>query len=279
MSTPIRVQRRSLGGVGTVVREAGAADAGEAVVYVHGNPGTSEDWLDLMGRTGEFARSVAIDLPNYGEADRVPDFDCSVPGYAAWLGPALDGLGVERAHLVLHDFGGGFGLAWAVAHPDRAASAVVMNSGPLPGYAWHRTARMWRTRGLGELLQALARPKVMSAGMRRDNPGLPKADADRMARFYDRGTKRAVLRLYRATDPAAPGLDFAAVQALGLPALAVWGAADPYITPDFAERIPENLLPGCRVVILPEAGHWVFLDDPEATAAEVVPFLREQTRG
>jgi pimeloyl-ACP methyl ester carboxylesterase len=272
---PIRVERRQLAGVGTVVREAGPADAGTAVVYIHGSPGTSADWLDLMSRTGQFARSVAIDLPNFGESDRLADFDASVPGYGAWLEGALDALGVQRAHLVTHDFGGSFALNWATRRPGAAASIVAMNIGPLPGYEWHRTAKLWRTRGVGEAIQALVTPKVMSAGMRRDNPRLPKAEADRMARFYDRGTKRNVLRLYRATDTASPGLDAAAVKALALPALAVWGGADPYITPDFAERLPEILLPGCRVVILPDAGHWVFLDEPERAAAEIVPFLRE----
>ena len=49
--------------------------------------------------------------------------------------------------LVVHDWGV-VGLLWAMRHPERVERLVVMNAVPfLPGYRWHRTARIWRTRG------------------------------------------------------------------------------------------------------------------------------------
>jgi pimeloyl-ACP methyl ester carboxylesterase len=52
-----------------------------------------------------------------------------VPGYAAHLGRCLEALGITRAHLVLHDFGGPWGLAWAATHPAAFASATLVNIG------------------------------------------------------------------------------------------------------------------------------------------------------
>ena len=78
-------------GLRTVLAEAGPADAEEAVVFVHGNPGSALDWRDLMGRTGEFARSLAMDMPGFGRADKPRDFALPVEGYARFLTKALDG--------------------------------------------------------------------------------------------------------------------------------------------------------------------------------------------
>jgi pimeloyl-ACP methyl ester carboxylesterase len=107
--------------------------------------------------------------------------------------------------------------------------------------------------------------------------GLPKEFVDRMYDDYDRRTRRAVLKLYRATnDPGgmaeAVGETF---RALDVPALVIWGAADPYVPARYAERQRE-FFPSARVVILERSGHWPFADDPEAVANILVPFLRNQ---
>src|SRR5262245_21773377 len=104
-------------GVRSPVLEAGPPAAEEAVVFVHGNPGSSGDWEELVGRVGEFGRAVALDMPGFGRADKPDDFDYTVSGYAGHLGGCLAELEVRRAHLVLHDFGGPWSLAWAAAHP------------------------------------------------------------------------------------------------------------------------------------------------------------------
>src|SRR5262249_3345696 len=114
-------------GVRSLVRETGPRDATEAVVFVHGNPGSSEDFAGLLPLVGDFARAVAPDMPGYGKADRPADFDYTVEGYARHLDGLLGELGVQRAHLALHDFGGPWGLAWAAAHADRVASFTLFN--------------------------------------------------------------------------------------------------------------------------------------------------------
>lgn len=99
------------------VHEGGPPGATEAVVFVRGNPGSSRDWEGLAGRVSEFGRTVALDMPGFGRADKPADFDYTVTSYARHLAGALDHLRVRRAHLVLHDFGGPRGLIWEVSQP------------------------------------------------------------------------------------------------------------------------------------------------------------------
>lgn len=265
-------------GVRSPYLEAGERRAEEAVVFIHGNPGSSEDWCDLVARVGGFARAVAPDMPGYGRADKPADFDHTVEGYACHLEGILHHLGVRRAHLVLHDFGGPWGLAWGAQHPERLLSVTLINIGIMPGYRWHYLARIWRTPLLGELFFATTTRTAFGLSLRHGNPrGLPKAMVDRMYRHLDWGTKRAVLRLYRATDN--PGRMAEALgplfQQLDVPALVIWGAADPYVPVRYAERQRE-FFTRARIVVLEQSGHWPFADDPQAVAGEIIPFLRQQ---
>jgi pimeloyl-ACP methyl ester carboxylesterase len=252
----------------------------EAVVFVHGNPGSGQDWVPLLERAGQLARAVAWDHPGFGQADKPAGFDYTVDGYAAHLGRCLDALGVARAHLVGHDFGGPWMLRWAAGHPDRFASATLINTGVLPGYRWHYLARIWRAPVLGELFQATATRPAFRLLLRHGNrPPLPRAFVDRMYDDMDAGTKHAILALYRATDD--PGGEparmlSAALRPLDRPALVVWGRNDPYIPVEQAERQRETF-PSARVVVLDRSGHWPFVDDLEGVAGPVLKFLREKT--
>jgi pimeloyl-ACP methyl ester carboxylesterase/2-polyprenyl-6-methoxyphenol hydroxylase-like FAD-dependent oxidoreductase len=273
----LRVGDVRVSGVRSPVLEAGPSGAGEAVVFVHGNPGSSRDWVDLAQAVGGFGRAVALDMPGFGRADKPPDFDYTVEGYARHLAGALEQLGVRRAHLVLHDFGGPWGLAWAIAHPEAFGSVTFINVGVLLDYRWHYLARIWRTPILGELFMATTTRPGMHLLLKHGNPrGLPRALIDRMYDDFDRGTRRAVLKLYRATsDPAVTARRMAAaLRQTPRPALVVWGKHDPYLPVAHAQRQRE-VFPDAQVVILEGSGHWPFADDPHGVARVVVPFLRQ----
>lgn len=276
MPTTLRIHDVPVAGVRSLVREGGPS-GDEAVVFVHGNPGSSQDWEFLGGQVADFARVIAPDMPGFGHAEKPDHFEYTVEGYARHLAGLLDVLGVQRAHLVLHDFGGPWGLVWAAMNPGRYASATLINCGVLPGYQWHRFARIWRTPVLGELWMLVANRsafhKALAQGQVRP---LPKAFVDRMYDDYDGGTKRAVLRLYRATEPGRNAARLqGALRPLDRPTLVVWGARDPYIDVSFAERQRETF-PSAEVHVLADSGHWPFADDPEGVASLVVPFLRSR---
>jgi pimeloyl-ACP methyl ester carboxylesterase len=268
----------SVAGTHSPMIEAGPSDAAEAVVFVHGNPGSHSDWTALVEATGTLGRAVAFDMPGFGKAQAPAEFGFDVSAYAEFIEAARRELGIERVHLVLHDFGGPFGLLWGSTHPDRWASVALMNIGVMPGYEWHSMAKRWRTPVLGELTQAWIPRAAWRRLLQKSNPkGLPREFVEKMYDDYDRETRRTVLKLYRATP--GPGKMAAEIgrpiAALHKPALVIWGAKDQFIGVEFAERQRE-FFDVQDVVTLPESGHWPFQDDPQAVREALAPFLERQ---
>jgi pimeloyl-ACP methyl ester carboxylesterase len=268
--------RFAAGGTRSRLVQAGPAESGEAVVFLHGNPGSADDWVRLVGAVGESGRrAVAFDLPDFGETVAPPAFGHTVPDYAAFVGEALAALGIERARLVLHDFGGPIGMVWAAMNADALAGIVLIDTGILPGYRWHRLARIWRTPVVGEIFQATATRGAFRRLLNRNEPrGLPREFVEGMYDHYDRRTRRAVLKLYRATDdPGSAGAAFAELMApRDIPALVVWGEHDAYLPASYAPR-QRDAFPSAEVHVLPASGHWPFADAPETVERLLLEFL------
>ncbi|WP_280331157.1 alpha/beta fold hydrolase [Nocardia wallacei] len=273
----LTVAERVVDGVRCAVHDSGPSESPTAVVFVHGNPGPMDDWAELAPEIARFARVIAMDMPGFGRSERPKSFEHSVLGHARFLGLLLDDLGVERAHLVLHDFGGPWGLRWALDHPRRLAGLTMINTGVLDGYRWHRYAKIWQTPVLGELFQLAGTPRAMHAALNRDNPvPLPRAYVDRVCGYADWGHKRAVLRLYRnSRDPAAAFPErHLGLTADTLPTCVIWGAGDRYIPVRFAEQ-QRNHFPRAEIHILEGLGHWPFIDNPQAVRTFLSAFLRK----
>jgi pimeloyl-ACP methyl ester carboxylesterase len=265
-------------GVRTPVLEGGG-QGDEAVLLVHGNPGSGEDWALLADELAADVRVVAPTMPGFGTAEKPWAFDATVEGYAAHLEALRTQLGLRRVHLVLHDFGGPWGLAWAAGHVDAVASVTLVDTGVFLGYRWHRLARIWRTPVAGELLRATATRRLFRLLVTGPEPrGLPRAFVERMYDDFDPATRRTVLRLYRATDDVDRADVAATLRAADLPALVVWGRHDSYLPLALAERQREAF-PSGRLEVLDRSGHWPFADDPQAFRAAVLPFLRAQVAG
>lgn len=258
--------------------EAGPVESEEAVVFLHGHPGSSLDWEELIPQVGRFGRGVAFDLPGLGKADKPDDWDYTIGMYATVVAAALDVLGVTRAHLVMHDLGGGAGLLWAAAHPDSFASAVIMGTGVLIDYDWHRLAALQRKPFLGPLMVRMTNEKRFRAGMRyfhRNSRKLPDWFVDRLWEDYDLASRRAMMTMYRAAPPDGFTRLIPLFRELDRPALALWGERDPFVPSNQAELQRESF-PRAEVVVLQGSGHWPFIDNPEAAAAHIVPFLERQ---
>src|SRR5947209_20168161 len=107
----------------------------------------------------------------------------------------------------------------------------MVDTGVLSGYRWHYLARIWRTPLLGELFQATATRRGFDLLLKHGNPrGLPREFIDQMFDDYDRGTRRAGVKLYRATgEPRRMEAMARARRPLARPALVGGGKHDAYI--------------------------------------------------
>lgn len=276
--TGFETQQLVVNGVRSPVLIGGSGAAGEAVVFVHGNPGRGSDWQPLMDRVAEFAAVVAPDMPGFGGADKKGDQDYAMAAYGAHLGGLIDQLGIEAVHLVAHDFGGPFALSWAAANPDKVASVTLINTGLLLDYNWHRLARIWRIPVVGELFMRASTRRLATLLLRHDNPGLSASWVRQIAEHLSpAATKRAVLRLYRSTRPEDMDTLVEPLRDRDQETLVVFGAADVYIPVEQAER-QRRVFPRARVEILPGVGHWAWLEQPDRVAEFVIPFLRERVQ-
>ena len=105
------------GRVRSFVREQGT---GDPVVCVHGVPASSFLWRKVVGELADRGlRGVAFDLPGLGLAERPADFDYSWTGLGRFCVAAVDALGLDRFHLVVHDVGGPIGFELAAVAPAR----------------------------------------------------------------------------------------------------------------------------------------------------------------
>jgi pimeloyl-ACP methyl ester carboxylesterase len=242
-------------------REAPVAYGAPPPLYVHGVPTNSDDWLPFLAHTG----GLAPDLPGFGRSGKAGNLDYTIEGYADFLERYLDLVAVERVSLVVHDWGS-VGLAFAQRHPERVARLLVINAIPfLSGYRWHRTARIWRTPLLGELAMGATTRAIMRFSTREARPSrqpMPDAWLDTVFEHFDQGTQRAILRLYRSSPPEVLAAAGARLQTLTMPALVVWGKADPYIPARFGRDFAQAL-PDAELVELEDAGHWPWFDRPD----------------
>jgi pimeloyl-ACP methyl ester carboxylesterase len=226
---------------------------GQPVLYLHGVPTDADDWTAFLEHTGGFAP----DLPGFGRSSKRGDLDFTMDGLGRFTEAFADARGLDRLSLVMHDWGAA-GLLFAMRAPERIERIVLINAVPLlPGFRWHRTARMWRTRFVGEVFMGFTSERTLARAV----PDLrPRARI--VAQRFDQGTQRAVLQLYRSASEDALARAGEQLSRITCPALVLWGEDDPYIPPSFAHAYADTL-PNATAEVVSGAGHWPWLQRPE----------------
>jgi pimeloyl-ACP methyl ester carboxylesterase len=257
----------TIGGLSSPLTEAGSPASREAIVFMHGNSGSSLDFAGILRAAPPGARVLAFDLYGFGEADKPWDFSYSLEDSMPLLTQAAAKLGIDRIHLVGHDIGGVLGIEWASLHPSFLASATMLSSGVLIGYEDHDYARIWRRPGEGEAFMAATTRSLFHQGINSKEPEpLPDEFLDRDYDFYDRATRCAVLKATRA-EPDVSGLAKRQAERLkpyDRPALVIWGGQDAFIKPEIAQRQREAF-PHARIEVFEGSGHWPFVNEEDRT--------------
>lgn len=268
VAAPATTKTLHVQGVNVFLLERGA---GTPTLFLHGVPDTAEMWHGIMARLEDQSHCLAPDLPGLGRSTAPADFDLSLENRARFVDGLVAALGIrEPLNLVVHDFGGHYGLAWAVRHPAQVRRIAISNTAFFSTYQWHSNARLFRTPLLGELVMALTNPRLFARSMRQG--GAPHTDAQ-LHEIYTYAlskpaVRRMILSLYRRTNPA----DFLGwedeLRALTarVPTCMLWGDKDPFVAPDFADRFGAG-----TVHHFAAYGHWA----PLEAAGTIAAILRE----
>lgn len=267
-------RRVDVEGFSTVVAERGPRHLDEAVVFVHGNPGWSGDFVGIVRGAPAGSRVIAFDLIGFGEASKPYDFPYTAASVVPLIDRLLERLGVERAHVVAQGIGGLVAQEWASAHPERLASATLF---AVPGelYQDHMWHRIWRPHVTGEeLMHGTTRADWMPF-MVWHNPTrpMPEEFLHRNYDFFDRATRCAVLKAYRTEDVATLVRRHADVlRPHDKPALAIYGDLDPYVPP-YHVNAPRKIFPRAEVHVFDRSGSWPYVDHEERTVRLMRAFL------
>lgn len=259
---------------GIAYREAVPAAPTELVpaICLHGFPETSFMWRHVIGALADSGRrAVAPDLPGFGDSPADP------PGTWERQVEAVErfrsALGFERAALVLHDWGGLIGLRWACEHPDAVAALVLSNTGFFPDGKWHGMARGLRTPGEGEELMRAITKEGFAQMMAAVSRGVDAtAAAEYWKTFETESGRQGVLELYRSGDFEKLERYDGQLARLGVPTLILWGENDLFAPVAGAHRFRREI-PAAELMVLEDAGHFVYADEPQRCAREVADFL------
>lgn len=254
------------GGVRSFARQSGA---GADVVLLHGVPTSSFLYRKVLPVVADQGlRATAFDFPGLGLADRPEDFDYSWSGLAAWTGEAIDALGLDRIHLVVHDIGGPIGFEWAIRNPGRVLSLTVLNTFVDAG-SFRRPWPMhpFSIKGIGEVWLR-ASPRLLfseifySLGIA-ERALVPRSDIYAhvaLVRLRDRG--RAFLKIMRGFELTEEKEQFfrTGLSARDYPARLVWGERDPVFGLEHLESCRRAL--GVEDAIMLPAKHFLQEDHP-----------------
>lgn len=243
----MRVDEHTVELDGNLVYYRRAEGAATDTVYLHGIPTSSDIWVPLLERTG----GLAPDLIGFGRSSKAGNLDYTLAGLAGYVAQLLAHENIERPILIGHDWGALVALELARRTP---AHGVVLIA---PPQLESRLAKAWRTPVVGELLMGAITKRMLARRLRgastEPQTAWPQARINALWEQFDQGTQRAILRLYRATDPD--------VLHTARDVTVIRGERDPWHSQSVA---------GAQVEV-PGAGHWPWLDRPDAVAAILAP--------
>jgi len=261
---------------GIAYREAGPLQPSERlpVLCLHGWPQSSYMWRHLLPALASTERrALAPDLPGFG--DSPPDPPGTFERHVEAVERFRRQVGLDRVLLVVHDTGGLIGLRWACDHPDAVSGMVITNTGFFPDIEWIEIAKRMRTPIQGEaLVDSLSREGFATLLAEASSEFDERALDEYWKSFSSAGGRRGMLELYRSFDLDELKPYQRKLAALEVPTLILWGQQDEYLPLDYASRFAREI-PGSKLVLLEGVRHFLFEDEPERCAKEVIEFLRQ----
>lgn len=257
-----------------------AGGDGPPIVLLHGFPDNRHLYDRLVPHLSPVRQVVTFDFLGWGASDKPPRYPYTAANQTGDLDAVIDQLGVDRVVLVAHDASGPPAIDWSLAHPDRVDTLVLLNT------YYHWTPSLRRPPAIvlysTPLLRNLAR-LVLGRFERLDR----RLFAWQVGRFISDADARGeiVPALYEDFHAARPAFWRLNRDLLGTvvsrrrmipqlrtfpsPVRIVFGARDRWLNGGVARRF-HQLFPHSQLFLLPEAGHYVQVDEPDEVAGLIL---------
>jgi haloalkane dehalogenase len=254
-----------------------------AIVLTHGFPDDHRVYDKLLPLLSP-RRAVAFDWLGYGRSDRSDAAGFSSQDHGSQLAAVLDELGITRSVLVGHDASGPEVVAFAVAHPERVAHLVLLNTGMghRPSLRLPEMIRLFADPELTPLADAMVNDEGQRLWLLQHTAeqwGLDALDPDGLAirsilpQFYGDadqpdalvGIRAWTASLFSALDTEDRLIDSGALERLDVPVSIIFGESDRYLNPSLAAEIA-GLFKDPAFHLIQGASHWPQYDQPEVVA-------------
>lgn len=260
--------------------DEGAREA-DPVLCVHGNPSWSFVWRGVARELASEMRVVAPDHLGCGLSDKPQAWPYRLQGHVDNLERLVLALDLKRITLVVHDWGGAIGMGVAVKHPERFERLFVSNTAAFPVARIPARIAVCRLPGLGPmLLRGLGAVERAATRMAVRKPLAPQVARGLLAPYTNWRERVAICRFVQdipmQTDHPSWDTLVAISDKLGWlrrkPMALAWGERDFCFTPHFRHKWQERF-PAAESLPFPEAGHYLFEDEPERYLAELRAFV------
>jgi len=246
---------------------------GDPVVLLHGLPTWGFVWDQVIPQLASTRRVLVPDLPGFGYSSKSDSFDRSIASQTVVVRAWLQHLGIEKPDIVGHHIGGGVALRLAVLHPETVGrlaliDTVSYDSWPVQAMLQLADPEAYRRLSIESLVE------LVRATMKKGFESSPPAEViDGLIAPYR--TDVGALSLIRDTVSMNTNLTMELTPRLSqitAPTLVIWGENDSFQPVRYGERLAMDI-PGCHLVRIPKAGHFVMIDQPAEVVAQLQAFL------
>ena len=262
--------------------------AGPAFVLMHGFPDNLHIWDELIPYLVETGRRVVtFDFLGFGASDKPAGAAYSFEQQLGDLEAVVESLGLATIVPVAHDSSGIATINYALAHPQRVDSVIMLNSAYAEdaGVLWPELVTLFATQNLEALAMAIAQSSeqfgwLLKWQQQKFVAALPPAQRDHFSAFVGPlisdnflvqpssgpAFVQLAARFFKTLSENAKRLP--ELKALEIPFKLIWGEFDPYISVAVAERRKSQLRDASLTLVA--AGHWLQIDDPQRVATAVL---------
>ena len=258
-----------------------AGGEGPAVLLLHGYGESGDMWAPLAARLARNHKVIVPDLRGLGLSSR-PAGGYDKKTQAEDMAGVLDALKIDKVDLVTHDIGNMVGYAFAAQHPDRVKKFVIIDA-PLPGIGpWDdivRSHALWHFSFYGPDAERLVkgRERIYLDRFWNEFSADPKKFDEASRKHYAQlyaaaGAMHAGFEQFKAFDQdAADNKAFVAKGMLTMPVLAIGGEKS---FGSMMGTVMRAAATNVQTAVVPNSGHWVMEENPEATMKLIEDFLQ-----
>lgn len=245
--------------VDSLLTKYSTSGKGKTILLLHGWGDSSSGSADIQERLSKKYKVIALDLPGFG-GTQAPKSDWNLSDYAHFVGNFLEKISEKTYAIVGHSNGGAIAIRGLASGDLKSEKLVLMASAGIRGTDKNRNNVLRLVAKTGKAL-TMPLPRAVKNRLRRKV--YSTMGSDMLVAEHMQGTFKKIVADDVRSDASK----------LGLPTLLIYGGND-QDTPAWYGETYNKLIKDSRLVVLPEAGHFVHLEQPQAVAAEIEEFLK-----